>query len=102
MLRDDFEEVLVDGSMYMEGFIALLAEILKSVAAEKDAWVSVQGSFSWAEWMIHFWFFQAFGFFFFFFGGGSRVFLRLRTPRGGRATLGNDSKKKMMFFICFI
>ena len=45
MLRDEFEEVLVDGSLYMDGFIALLAEVLKTVAAEKDAWVSVHGSF---------------------------------------------------------
>ena len=45
MLRDEFEELLVDGSRYMKGFIALLAEILKCVAAEKDALVSVHGSF---------------------------------------------------------
>ena len=45
MLRDEFEEVLADGSNYMEGFIALLADIIKAVAAEKDAWVSVHGSF---------------------------------------------------------
>ena len=65
MLRDEFEEVLVDGSLYMDGFIALLAEVLKTVAAEKDAWVSVHGSF-----------FGRSGLYIFFFGGGFKGFFK--------------------------
>ena len=63
MLRDEFEEVLVDGSLYMDGFIALLAEVLKTVAAEKDAWVSVHGSFFGQSGVNIFWSFHAFWFF---------------------------------------
>ena len=66
MLRDEFEEVLADGSNYMEGFIALLADIIKAVAAEKDAWVSVHGSFFGQSGLNIFWSFQAFWFFKFF------------------------------------
>ena len=82
MSRDKFEEVLVDGTMYMEGFIALLAEILKSVAAEKDAWVSVHGSFFWAEWIIHFLVFSSFLVFLGFLLGGFSGFFKAPHTQG--------------------
>ena len=70
MLRDEFEEVLADGSNYMEGFIALLADIIKAVAAEKDAWVSVHGSFFGASGLYIFCCFLLLCFQSFFLGGG--------------------------------